>query len=76
MSRENHFWGVPRIVTELKLLGFEVSESTAHRYNTSRSHESLEGYSPEPRIVDIGDDPILSTEYLGGLHHRYYRQTS
>ena len=32
MSRENPLWGVPRVHAELRLLGFDVAESTVARY--------------------------------------------
>ena len=32
MSRENPTWGAPRIQSELKLLGFEVADSTVAKY--------------------------------------------
>jgi len=32
ISRENPLWGVPRIQSELRLLGFEVAESTVAKY--------------------------------------------
>jgi putative transposase len=32
MSRENPLWGVPRIQAELRLLGFDLAESTVAKY--------------------------------------------
>jgi hypothetical protein len=32
MSRENPLWGVPRLQSELRLLGFEVAERTEAKY--------------------------------------------
>lgn len=32
MSRENHTWGAPRIQSELKLLGYDLAESTVAKY--------------------------------------------
>jgi putative transposase len=32
MSRENPFWGVPRIQAELRLLGYDLAESTVAKY--------------------------------------------
>ncbi len=32
MCRENHSWGAPRIHSELKLLGYDVSETTVAKY--------------------------------------------
>ena len=34
MSRENPTWGAPRVQSELRLLGYEVAESTVARYMT------------------------------------------
>jgi len=36
MSRENATWGVPRIQSELRLLGYEVADSTMARYLAKR----------------------------------------
>jgi len=55
---------------------YKIMKEYSEYYNTSRCHESLEGNSPEPRNIEIGDGSIHSIEYLGGLHHRYYRQVS
>src|SRR5215475_1444866 len=32
MSRDNPLWGVPRLQAELRLLGFDVAESTVAKY--------------------------------------------
>lgn len=32
LTRENPTWGAPRIVKEMKLLNFDISESSVHRY--------------------------------------------
>ena len=41
-------------------------------YNTARTHQSLEGNSPEPRrVVHRGE--VVAKAVLGGLHHRYSR---
>jgi putative transposase len=32
MSRENPLWGVPRLQSELRLLGFDLAESTVAKY--------------------------------------------
>ena len=36
MSRENPLWGVPRIQSELALLGYTVAESTVAKYKIRR----------------------------------------
>ncbi len=38
MSQENHTWGVPRIQSELRLLGYDVAESTVAKYMTRRRY--------------------------------------
>ncbi|MDR3012718.1 MAG: integrase core domain-containing protein [Chitinispirillales bacterium] len=46
-------------------------------YNNSRTHLSLNGNSPNPRITqppEVGE--VRSIEFLGGLHHRYYRKAA
>lgn len=41
-------------------------------YNNSRTHQSLDGNAPTPRVVEcVGK--IVATPVLGGLHHRYSR---
>jgi putative transposase len=37
MSRENPLWGVPRIQAELRLLGYDVAESTVAKYRVRGS---------------------------------------
>ena len=37
ISRENPLWGVPRIQSELRLLGFNVTEKTVAKYRVRRS---------------------------------------
>ncbi len=41
-------------------------------YNGSRTHQSLEGNSPDRREVEFDGD-VLATPVLGGLHYRYSR---
>ena len=38
MSQDNRTWGVPRIQSELRLLGFDLAESTVAKYMTRRHH--------------------------------------
>ncbi len=38
MSQENRTWGVPRIQGELRLLGYDVAESTVAKYMTRPHH--------------------------------------
>ena len=37
ISRENPLWGVPRIQSELRLLGFNVTEKTVAKYRVKRA---------------------------------------
>ena len=37
LSRENRFWGAPRIQAELHHLGHHVAKSTVERYMTKRT---------------------------------------
>jgi putative transposase len=37
MSLENPLWGVPRLQSELRLLGFEVAERTVAKYRTKHA---------------------------------------
>ena len=44
-------------------------------YNNSRTHRSLGGNSPNPRVAQPPEaGEVRSVSFLGGLHHRYYRQ--
>ena len=46
-------------------------------YHGSRTHLGLEKDAPEPRAIqpqDVG--PVVSKSVLGGLHHRYYRESA
>ncbi len=43
-------------------------------YHQARTHLSLDRNSPQPRAVEpVEKGQVLSTAYLGGLHHRYWR---
>src|SRR5271168_2672520 len=44
MSRENPFWGAPRIHGELLMLGIEVAESTVGRYMVRRRRPRSQGW--------------------------------
>ena len=45
-----------------------------HYYNEARTHMSLSKDSPNGRRTwSIGDGPLLTTAFFGGLHHRYDR---
>jgi hypothetical protein len=65
MSRENPTWGAPRIQSELKLLGYEVADSTVakirsgrfycgeiHDYTEETTFTNMENLSEEPRQAD------------------------
>jgi hypothetical protein len=60
MSRENPIWGVPRIQAELRLLGHDVAEGTVAKYMVHARKPPEKG-------------EVVSTPYLGGLHHLYTR---
>lgn len=46
-------------------------------YNRSRTHQSLNDNSPEPRAVEPPEKgSVRSVSVLGGLHHRYFRQAA
>ncbi|TWT77301.1 Integrase core domain protein [Posidoniimonas polymericola] len=44
MSRENPLWGAPRIRAELRLLGYEIAESTVARYMVRRRGNPSPGW--------------------------------
>ena len=51
-----------------------VLDEYVEYYNTARPHQSLDRNSPEPREVEPPENGrVISTPYLGGLHHRYTR---
>ena len=46
-------------------------------YHGSRTHLGLGKDAPEPRAIQgKGEGAVLSAPVLGGLHHRYWRQTA
>jgi transposase InsO family protein len=46
-------------------------------YNDSRTHQSLNDNSPNPREIEPPEKgEVHSIPFLGGLHHRYYRQAA
>ena len=51
-----------------------ILDEYAEYYNTVRPHQSLDRNAPVPREVDLPENGrVVSTPYLGGLHHRYTR---
>ncbi|MCP4571128.1 MAG: transposase [bacterium] len=53
-----------------------LKENLAY-YLRSRTHLGLAKDAPEPRVIqpqDVG--PVVDEPVLGGLHHRYYRNTA
>lgn len=73
MSRENRIWGAPRILSELRLLGYDVAESTVAKYML-HDNDSIYGQAFQLREVeplDLGN--VIALPQVGGLHHRYTR---
>jgi hypothetical protein len=72
MSRENLFWGAPRIHGELLKLGIDVGETRCQQV-----HRSLAKDTPERRTIpppELGR--VEAIPHLGGLHHRYERRAA
>jgi len=42
-------------------------------YNRERTHTSLDGNAPEPRVAQALHGDVIATPVLGGLHHAYRR---
>ena len=43
-------------------------------YHRSRTHQSLDNDSPEPRAVELPEmGEVIAFPQVGGLHHRYRR---
>ena len=46
-------------------------------YHGSRTHLGLDKDASEPRVIQPRDaGAVVSEPVLGGLHHRYWRQTA
>ena len=68
MANENPSWGAPRIHGELKKLGYDVSESTVHRYMPKRGKRTtgqnwktfLKNHSKEIISIDFLTVPIVN----------------
>ena len=74
MSRENPWWGVPRIHGELLMLGVEVAESTVGRYMVRRRRPPSQGWKTLLRnhaagiaSVDLFVVRMISFKLLYGL---------
>jgi transposase InsO family protein len=71
MSKENPFWGAPRIHGELLMLGFEVAQSTVSKYMVrgrrppSQSWKTfLQNHADEIAAIDMCVVPTLTFERL------------
>jgi transposase InsO family protein len=71
MSRENPFWGAPRIHGELLMLGFEVAQSTVSKYMMrsrrppSQSWKTfLQNHAEAIAAIDMCVVPTLTFERL------------
>ena len=71
MARENRTWGVPRIQSELALLGITVAESTVAKYMSRVPKPPSQTWRTflEPRKVE----PPSGGRIIAILHHRYAR---
>jgi len=53
-----------------------LSEYVAY-YNSSRTHQALDGNSPNPRRVEPpSEGEVIAIPQVGGLHHRYARRAA
>jgi putative transposase len=71
MSRENPLWGVPRIQAELRLLGFDLAESTVAKYRVRGSASPsqtwktfLANHAKQIAAIDFGAVPTLTFRNL------------
>ena len=74
MFRENPLWGVPRIQAELRLLGYEVAESTVAKYRVrsrkppSQSWKSfLTNHVGQIAAIDFFTVPTVTFKLLYGF---------
>jgi len=58
MSQENPTWGAPRIQSELKLLGFEIADSTVPKY-LIRDRDGIYGNFFQQRMKNMGIREVL-----------------
>ncbi|MFC2173220.1 integrase core domain-containing protein [Acidobacteriota bacterium] len=81
MCRENPIWGAPRIQAELKLLGYDVAESTVGKYMVRGSNPPsqtwrtfLKNHAGDIAAIDFFTVPTVSFRILYCfvvlLHHR------
>jgi hypothetical protein len=81
MSRENPTWGAPRIQSELKLLGFEVADSTVAKYMSKQRKPPpqtwrtfLKNHTKQIAAIDFFTVPTVRFEILYCFivlrHHR------
>jgi len=71
ISDENPLWGVPRIQSELRLLGYEVAESTVAKYRVRNSKPPsqtwknfLENHVKEINSIDFFTVPTITFRIL------------
>src|SRR6202163_2047995 len=71
MSRENPFWGAPRIHGELLMLGFEVAQSSVAKYMVKRRGPPSQGWrtflanhAPDIAAMDLFVVPTIGFDLL------------
>jgi hypothetical protein len=71
ISDENPLWGVPRLQSELRLLGYEVAESTVDKYRVRNSKPPsqtwktfLENHAGEIASIDFFTVPTITFRIL------------
>jgi putative transposase len=77
MSLESPLWGTPRIQSELRLLGFELAESTVAKYRVrGRTSPSqtwktfLANHAKQIAAIDFFTVPTLTWRGIRQLHER------
>ena len=70
MAQENPSWGAPHILSELRLLGYEVAQATVATYMP----KSRQPPSQTWRTFLAKHVPdVVAMPCVGGLHHGYRR---
>jgi hypothetical protein len=74
MSRENSFWGAPRIHGELLKLGFDIAQSTVAKYMVRRRGSPSQGWktflrnhAPNTAAMDLFVVPTVGFKLLYGI---------
>jgi putative transposase len=76
MSRENPIWGAPRILSKLRLLGYDVAESTVAKYMVRQQKRPSQMWRMflDNHASEIAACDFFTISITGGFRDIFLRQ--